>query len=139
MVRDLFPVTKLKEPIMKAAKDTKYIGSLIRDMRKAAGMSQMRLAEKIGVSYQQVQKYEKGASQLNISRLLQIADAFGVPVGTFLGDGDTDVASIKPQYSSLSEDEAKLVMLFRRLKRKKLRDGFVEMLRDIVRLSETSA
>jgi transcriptional regulator with XRE-family HTH domain len=123
---------------MKAAKDTSYIGTLIRDMRKAAGMSQMRLAEKIGVSYQQVQKYEKGASQLNISRLLQIAEAFGVPVGTFLGDGETEAAQIKPQYSSLSEDEAKLVMLFRRLKRKKLRDGFIEMLRDIVRLSETS-
>jgi transcriptional regulator with XRE-family HTH domain len=124
---------------MKAAKDTKYIGTLIRDMRKAAGMSQMRLADKIGVSYQQIQKYEKGASQLNISRLLQIAEAFGVPVGTFLGDGETEAAQIRPQYSSLSEDEAKLVMLFRRLKRKKLRDGFIEMLRDIVRLSETSA
>jgi len=124
---------------MKAAKDTKYIGSLIRDMRKAAGMSQMRLAEKIGVSYQQIQKYEKGASQLNIARLLQIADAFGVPVGTFLGDGEAEVSNIRPQYSSLSEEEAKLIMLFRRLKRKKLRDGFVEMLRDIVRLSETSA
>lgn len=124
---------------MKAAKDTRYIGSLIRDMRKAAGMSQMRLAEKIGVSYQQIQKYEKGVSQLNISRLLQIADAFGVPVGTFLGDGEAEVSQMKPQYSSLSEDEAKLVMLFRRLKRKKLRDGFVEMLRDIVRLSETTS
>jgi transcriptional regulator with XRE-family HTH domain len=123
---------------MKAAKDTKYIGSLIRDMRKASGMSQMKLAEKIGVSYQQIQKYEKGASQLNISRLLQISEAFGVPVGTFLGDSEAEVAPIKPPYSSLSEDEAKLVMLFRRLKRKKLRDGFVEMLQDIVRLSETS-
>ncbi|MGD2080603.1 MAG: helix-turn-helix transcriptional regulator [Nitrospirota bacterium] len=124
---------------MKAAKDTKYIGSLIRDMRKASGMSQMKLAEKIGVSYQQIQKYEKGASQLNISRLLQISEAFGVPVGTFLGDGEAEVSQIKPPYSSLSEDEAKLVMLFRRLKRKKLRDGFVEMLQDIVRLSETSS
>jgi len=123
---------------MKAVKDTSHIGTLIRDMRKAAGMSQMRLADKIGVSYQQIQKYEKGSSQLNISRLLQIAEAFGVPVGTFLGDAEAELAQVKPQYSSLSEDEAKLVMLFRRLKRKKLKDGFVEMLRDIVRLSESS-
>jgi transcriptional regulator with XRE-family HTH domain len=125
---------------MKAAKDTKYIGSLIRDMRKAAGMSQMRLAEKIGVSYQQVQKYEKGASQLNISRLLQIAEAFGVPAGTFLSDSAkaAEVSQLKPPFSSLSDNEAKLVMLFRRLKRKKLKDGFIDMLRDIVRLSESS-
>ena len=126
--------------VMKAVKDTRYIGSLIRDMRKAAGMSQMRLAEKIGVSYQQIQKYEKGASQLNISRLLQIAEAFGVPAGTFLSDSSraAEVAQMKPPFSSLSDDEAKLVMLFRRLKRKKLKNGFIDMLRDIVRLSESS-
>lgn len=124
---------------MKTAKDTKYIGALIKDMRRAAGMSQMKLAEKIGVSYQQIQKYEKGASQLNIPRLFQMADAFGVPAGTFLINGEAaEVAQVKPQYSSLSEDEAKLVMLFRRLRRKKLRDGFVDMLRDIVRLAETT-
>lgn len=105
-------------------------------------MSQMRLAEKIGVSYQQIQKYEKGASQLNISRLLQIAEAFGVPAGTFLSDSDsgraTEVSQMNSPFSSLSEDEAKLMMLFRRLKRKKLKDGFIEMLRDIVKLSESS-
>ena len=125
---------------MKAVKDTRYIGSLIRDMRKAAGMSQMRLAEKIGVSYQQIQKYEKGASQLNISRLLQIAEAFGVPAGTFLSDSGraAEVSQMKPPFSSLSDDEAKLVMFFRRLKRKKLKNGFIDMLRDIVRLSESS-
>ncbi len=125
---------------MKAVKDTRYIGSLIRDMRKAAGMSQMRLAEKIGVSYQQIQKYEKGSSQLNISRLLQIAEAFGVPAGTFLNDSGraAEVSQMKPPFSSLSDDEAKLVMLFRRLKRKKLKDGFIDMLKDIVRLSESS-
>ncbi len=125
---------------MKPVKNTGYIGVLIRDMRKAAGMSQMKLAEKIGVSYQQIQKYEKGASQLNVGRLLQIADAFGVPVSAFLGEtAEAGVAQLKPQYSTLSEDEAKMIMLFRRLKRKKLRDGFFEMLRDIVRLSESTS
>ena len=126
-----------KESVMRTGKNTSYIGALIKEMRKAAGMSQMKLAEKIGVSYQQIQKYEKGTSQLNVSRLLQISEAFAVPVGTFLNDSD-GVAQVRPQYSSLSEDEAKLIMLFRRLKRKKLRDGFTEMMRDIVRLSEST-
>jgi transcriptional regulator with XRE-family HTH domain len=114
------------------------IGSLIREMRKAAGMSQMRLADKIGVSYQQVQKYEKGASKLSVPRLMQIAEIFGVPVTAFLDDGKLGkVAETQAAYSNVTEDEAKLLMLYRRLRRKKLKDSFLDMLRDIVKLAET--
>lgn len=114
------------------------IGALIREMRKAAGMSQMRLAEKIGVSYQQVQKYEKGTSKLSVPRLLQIADVFGVPVTAFIEE-TKKVAEGRPPYSALSDEEARLLMLFRRLKRKKLKEGFIDMLRDIVRVAESSS
>jgi len=114
------------------------IGSLIREMRKAAGMSQMRLADKIGVSYQQVQKYEKGASKLSVPRLMQIADIFGVPVTAFLDEARIGkVAETQAAYSNVTEDEAKLLMLYRRLRRKKLKDSFLEMLHDIVKLAET--
>lgn len=113
------------------------IGSLIREMRKAAGMSQMRLADKIGVSYQQVQKYEKGASKLSVPRLMQIADVFGVPVTAFLDDSKLGkVAETQAAYSNLTEEEAKLLMLFRRLKRKRLKGSFLDMLKDIVKISE---
>jgi transcriptional regulator with XRE-family HTH domain len=105
-------------------------------MRKAAGMSQMKLAEKIGVSYQQVQKYEKGASKLSVPRLIQIAEIFSVPVTSFLEE-PSKVAEMSASYSSLGEDEARLLMLYRRLRRKKLKESFVEMLKDIVKLSET--
>ncbi len=113
------------------------IGSLIREMRKAAGMSQMRLADKIGVSYQQVQKYEKGASKLSVPRLMQIADVFGVPVTAFLNDSRLGkVAESQAAYSNLTEDEAQLLMFFRRLKRKRLKHSFLDMLKDIVKLAE---
>ena len=113
------------------------IGSLIREMRKAAGMSQMRLADKIGVSYQQVQKYEKGASKLSVPRLMQIADVFGVPVTAFLNDSRLGkVAESQAAYSNLTEDEAQLLMFFRRLKRKRLKASFLDMLKDIVKLAE---
>ncbi len=115
---------------------SKRIGKLIREMRKAAGMSQMRLADKIGVSYQQIQKYEKGASKLNIDRLTQMAEVFGVPVVSFLEDKAARVAEAQAAFSNLTDDEGKLLMLYRRLKRKKLKEGFMEMLKDIVRLSE---
>ena len=113
------------------------IGSLIREMRKAAGMSQMRLADKIGVSYQQVQKYEKGASKLSVPRLMQIAEVFGVPVTAFLDDSKLGkVAESQAAYSNLTEDEAQLLMYFRRLKRKRLKESFLDMLKDIVKISE---
>jgi len=113
------------------------IGSLIREMRKAAGMSQMRLADKIGVSYQQVQKYEKGASKLSVPRLMQIAEVFGVPVMAFLEDGKLGkVAEAQAAYSNVTEDEATLLLLYRRLGRKKLKDSFLDMLKDIVKLAE---
>lgn len=114
-----------------------HIGPLIRQLRKGAGMSQMKLAEKMGVSYQQVQKYEKGVSKLNVPRLLQVSDIFGVHPTVFIGEQKKAAEGHIP-YQGLTEDEGKLLMLFRRLKRKRLKEGFVEMMRDIVKLSESA-
>ena len=57
------------------------VGESIRAHRLAAGMSQGSLAKRIGVSFQQVQKYEKGMNRVGAGRLPQIADVFGVPIG----------------------------------------------------------
>jgi transcriptional regulator with XRE-family HTH domain len=57
------------------------VGARIRMFRVDCGMSQSALAERIGVSFQQVQKYEKGANRVGASRLSQIASALGVSVG----------------------------------------------------------
>lgn len=111
------------------------IGSLIREMRKAAGMSQSRLASKIGISYQQVQKYEKGTSKLSVPRLQQIAQIFGVPVTTFIGDELSASAKGAAMASAISEEEALLLTSIRRMKGK-LRRSVIEMVGDLARLSE---
>lgn len=49
------------------------VGAKIRERRKALGISQMSLAEKLGVTFQQVQKYEKGTNRVSASKLYQIA------------------------------------------------------------------
>jgi len=118
-------------------KSEKSIGGLIRQLRKSSGMSQMQLAEKIGVSYQQVQKYEKGINRLSLSRLRQISGALGVNISIFLEEGEAlGVGEPKASYTGLSNDEAKLLMLYRRLQGKKLRTGFLDMLEDVVKLSD---
>jgi transcriptional regulator with XRE-family HTH domain len=57
------------------------VGESIRAHRLAAGMSQVDLAGQLGVSFQQVQKYEKGTNRVGAGRLPQIAGIFGVPIG----------------------------------------------------------
>jgi transcriptional regulator with XRE-family HTH domain len=57
------------------------VGAKIRMFRINHGMSQTALAERIGVSFQQVQKYEKGANRVGASRLSQIASVLGITVG----------------------------------------------------------
>jgi len=59
------------------------IGSRIALLRTAHGLSQSQLAEALGISFQQVQKYEAGKNRIGAGRLQAIADRLGVPVSTF--------------------------------------------------------
>ena len=59
------------------------IGRKIRALRLQRGMSQSGLAERIGLTFQQVQKYEKGANRVSAGRLQRIAEILGVPVTFF--------------------------------------------------------
>lgn len=69
-----------------------HVGRRVREARVAKGMSQTDLGEKLGVSFQQVQKYEKGTNRIGASRLLQTALAVEVPVDYFF-DGLQGIAS----------------------------------------------
>jgi transcriptional regulator with XRE-family HTH domain len=73
-----------------------HIGRRLREKRVALGMSQSALAEKLGITFQQVQKYESGANRMGGSRLWDVANVLGVPVGYFfegLGQGTKPLAS----------------------------------------------
>jgi transcriptional regulator with XRE-family HTH domain len=52
------------------------------------GLSQTQLAETIGLTFQQVQKYERGANRIGASRLLEVARVLDVPIGFFYDDAD---------------------------------------------------
>lgn len=61
----------------------KYVGSRVRMRRIALGMSQTQLANQVGVTFQQIQKYEKGTNRVSASRLQQFCEALDVPVHFF--------------------------------------------------------
>jgi transcriptional regulator with XRE-family HTH domain len=61
----------------------KEIGSRVRMRRMLIGMSQEKLGEMLGLTFQQVQKYEKGTNRISVSRLLDIANTLGVTIHFF--------------------------------------------------------
>jgi transcriptional regulator with XRE-family HTH domain len=61
-----------------------YVGARLRVRRIALGMSQSKLGEKLGVTFQQIQKYEKGSNRISAARLKQAAEVLGATVQSFL-------------------------------------------------------
>ncbi|BCH62285.1 helix-turn-helix transcriptional regulator [Agrobacterium vitis] len=62
------------------------VGERIKTRRRILGMSQGKLAEALGVTFQQVQKYKKGKNRVGASRLQNVATIFGVPFSYFFPD-----------------------------------------------------
>lgn len=60
-----------------------HVGKRVRQRRWMVGMTQQQLAQKVGIKFQQIQKYETGMNRISASRLWDIADALGVSVGFF--------------------------------------------------------
>jgi transcriptional regulator with XRE-family HTH domain len=60
-----------------------HVGQRVRQRRWMVGMTQQQLAAKVGIKFQQIQKYETGANRVSASRLWDIAAALGVPVSFF--------------------------------------------------------
>ena len=75
------------------------VGQNIRICRLQRGMSQTELGQRIGVTFQQVQKYEKGANRVGASRLTQIADVLGVPIPTLFDGAPSPHATASPEQS----------------------------------------
>jgi transcriptional regulator with XRE-family HTH domain len=72
------------------------VGQRIRIQRLAAGLSQSELAERIGVTFQQIQKYEKGMNRVGAGRLTNIARVLNVSVGSFF-DGRQEIEQVTLQ------------------------------------------
>jgi transcriptional regulator with XRE-family HTH domain len=70
----------------------RHVGSRIRLRRLQVAMSQERLADTLGITFQQVQKYEKGTNRVSVGRLHQIATALEVPLSYFYPDATSAVA-----------------------------------------------
>lgn len=80
-----------------------HVGKRIRHRRWLIGMTQQQLAEKVGIKFQQIQKYETGANRVSASRLWDISDAMEVPVSFFF-DGLQEEGKASSETGSVPED-----------------------------------
>lgn len=81
------------------------VGTKIRARRRLIGMTQEGLAATLGVTFQQIQKYEKGTNRVSASRLQNVADALHVPVWYFFPDNGHAA-----QAAATSDDEIALFL-----------------------------
>jgi transcriptional regulator with XRE-family HTH domain len=81
------------------------VGRRVRLLRRDRGMSQTALASKLGLTFQQVQKYEKGTNRISASKLYEIADALGVELPSlFQGTEAETTVNAKPTKPAASID-----------------------------------
>ena len=61
-----------------------YVGKKLKSRRISIGLSQEEIGEKVGITFQQIQKYESGANRIAVSRLYEFAQILGIPLGWFV-------------------------------------------------------
>src|SRR6478752_8167243 len=119
----------------------RYVGSRVRMRRIMLGMSQEKLGEALGLTFQQVQKYEKGTNRVGASRLQQISEILQVPV-SFLFEGGPGGAinangvaeAPSPAYVSdflATSEGLALTRAFTRINDSKLRRSIVDLVEQI--------
>jgi len=119
----------------------KYVGSRVRMRRIMLGMSQEKLGEALDLTFQQIQKYEKGTNRIGASRLQQIADILQVPVSFLFEGGPTAnttgegaAEAHSPAYVSdflATSEGLALTRAFTRISDAKLRRSIVDMVEHI--------
>lgn len=102
-----------------------HVGSRVRLRRRHMGMSQDTLAKAVNITFQQVQKYERGATRISASRLYDMARVLGVTVG-YLCDGFEDSGDGS---FMATEEGAELASVFMRVRSQNQRQRIVELVR----------
>jgi transcriptional regulator with XRE-family HTH domain len=114
-----------------------HVGSRIRLRRSIAGLSQEQLADGLGLTFQQVQKYEKGINRVSASRLQHISEVLEVPISFFFENGPNalvnSAGSPMGEFNELmsSKETIALVTAFNSIKSPRLRQSVLNLVRTL--------
>jgi transcriptional regulator with XRE-family HTH domain len=88
-----------------------HVGKRVRHRRWMVGMTQQQLADKVGIKFQQIQKYETGMNRISASRLWDISDALGVPISFFFEGVESDLPVVDEVAGDILADKEALLLV----------------------------
>ena len=124
------PKKKKAEPI------DVQVGANVRALRLAKGLSQYTVGHVLGVTYKQVQKYERGANRIGPSRLMKLAKFLDVPITRFFNDKDVGRGKgMSKEVTDLLSDEysARLLKDFKQVRSNSVRLAVIRLVEEILR------
>jgi len=112
------------------------VGRRVRSRRLECRLSQTELADRIGVTFQQVQKYEKGVNRIGAGRLQRISEALEMPISFFFGGSPQKAEGAAKEPESIfgfmqSSGSVRIVKAFHTIKSRKARRLLVEMAEEL--------
>jgi transcriptional regulator with XRE-family HTH domain len=108
------------------------IGQRVRAFRLQKGLSQEKLADQLGITFQQVQKYEKGTNRIGAGRLQRIANVLGIPVSDFFASPRQGGAAPTGLFKLLDKAAAlRLLRAYSRIRQPKLQQAIMRLVESI--------
>jgi len=127
-------------------KNADKLGRRIKQFREEAGLSQQELAEKLDISFQQLQKYEYGQSKLSVERLLQLSQILHVPAIQLIplpkdeadlhSTGDRESVYAPFERVIINPEEVQLLKSYRRLHSEKLRTLLLKHIKEWIEVQK---
>jgi len=122
-----------------------HVGRRVRLRRGMLGISQTQLAQQVGLTFQAIQKYERGENRISASRLYQFAQILGVPVAYFFDElpstrGGRDAGAQHPEWLDLSQQEIhEILRAFSNIRHHRLRRSLIRTIKESAALSQGDA
>jgi transcriptional regulator with XRE-family HTH domain len=107
------------------------LGERIRKLRRDRGLSQTALAEQLGITFQQVQKYENGTNRISAMALVKLSAALGLSPSVLLSDLGEDPGAADP--AAMGTRLERLVAAFSRIESSELQDAIVSIAESLAR------
>jgi transcriptional regulator with XRE-family HTH domain len=135
---DISETIQKRTTIKEANAFDKFVGERIRLYRAMLGVNQQKLAESIGVTFQQLQKYERGENRIGASRLMNIATTLGIPITLLLdeqafsqGHGGGGGGPVEVQKPELTREGYNLGRAFSRIPDPDLRRSITSLVQSL--------
>ena len=125
-----------------------HVGERLRRLRILNSLSQSQLAQSLGLTFQQVQKYEKGVNRLSATRLFEVSNLFDVEPNYFFEGLATELSTAKPsgfEIKRMDEENPfqndrnlKLVSAFERIEDEAVRESIYNMIRSVAKQDQSA-